>query len=69
MPNNEAQAAGAAGQGTVTRKAQPGPYAAGGIVHGEGTVHHLDGTKTHFTLMSDPLTEDQAQHLNETQGV
>lgn len=50
------------GQGSVTRKNTV--YAAGGTVHGKGTVTRKDGTVQHFELHSKPLTQAQADKLN-----
>jgi hypothetical protein len=61
----QAQGGSASGQGQVIRKKDKQQvFAQGGTIHGTGKVYHKDGTVTDITLSSDPLTQDQAEQLN-----
>lgn len=72
MTDIKAGNSGASGQGgvvtasgSIRRGAGGECVAAGGIIEGKGQIIRKDGTVTDFTLVSDPLTEDQAKSLNE----
>lgn len=39
------------------------PVAEGGTVSGTGHIIRADGTKIDITLTSDPLTKEQAEHI------
>jgi hypothetical protein len=43
-------------------------YAPGGIVQGVGKIIRANGEVVEFTLTSDPLTEEQADKLNQDQA-
>jgi len=40
--------------------------AQGGTVEGKGTVIRKDGTVEEFTIISDPLTKEQADAINQS---
>jgi hypothetical protein len=46
--------------------ATPPLTAQGGIVEGKGQVIRADGTVVEFTLKSDPLTQEQADEINQS---
>lgn len=62
---SQASSASASGQGSVIRKNQC--FAAGGIIEGKGQITRKDGTVVEFNLVSDPLTEAQANSLNKAE--
>ena len=51
--------------GSIRRSAGGSAVAAGGVISGEGQIIRKDGTIVKFNLVSDPLTDKQAQAINE----
>lgn len=51
--------------GSIRRSAGGNAIAAGGIIEGKGQIIRKDGAVIDFNLVSDPLTEQQAQAINE----
>ncbi len=62
----QAQSAASSGQGSVIKKSQC--VAQGGVISGKGQITRKDGTVIDFVLTGDPLTQEQADAINQANG-